>query len=186
MDLIEGVGCFGDVAVVVTFRQGDPLYTLDLSDPRHPMGVGELEIPGFSAYLHPLGDDLLLGVGQDATRAGGMSGSQVSTFDLGDLADPRRLDQLGLGYTRSSAIESDSRAFSYLPDERLAFVPTTSWRFGREMDVIGIDPDGVLALVKRIDLPGWSSNARALPLADGRIALVGSGDDVQLVDPAAW
>ncbi|HKE68697.1 MAG TPA: beta-propeller domain-containing protein [Nocardioidaceae bacterium] len=185
-DQIEAVRWFGDVAVVVTFRLVDPLYTLDLSDPRHPTVVGELKIPGFSAYLHPLGDDLLLGVGQDATRAGSLRGSQVSTFNLGDLADPRRLDQLGLGYTRSSAIESDSRAFSYLPGDRLAFVPTTSWRFGGAMDVIRIDPDGVLALVKRIELPGWSSNARALPLADGRVAVVGAGDQVQLVDPAGW
>jgi beta propeller domain-containing protein len=185
-DQIEAVRWFGDVAVVVTFRLVDPLYTLDLSDPRHPAVVGELKIPGFSAYLHPLGDDLLLGVGQDATRAGSMRGSQVSTFDLGDLAKPQRLDQVGLGYTRSSAIESDSRAFSYLSADRLAFVPTTSWRFGSAMDVIGVDPDGVLALVKRIDLPGWSSNARALPLADGRVAVIGAGDQVQLVDPAGW
>ena len=183
---VEAVRWFGDVAVVVTFRQVDPLYTLDLSDPRHPTVVGELKIPGFSAYLHPLGNDLLLGVGQDATRAGSTRGSQVSTFDLGDLADPRRLDQLGLGLTRTSAIESDSRAFSYLPGERLAFVPTTSWRFGGATDVIRIGPDGTLDLVKRIDLPGWSSNARALPLADGRVAVVGSGAEVQIVDPAAW
>ena len=53
----------GDTGFVVTFRQVDPLYTLDLSDPRAPRVVGELKVPGYSAYLHPVGDGLLLGVG---------------------------------------------------------------------------------------------------------------------------
>ena len=53
---------------VVTFRQVDPLYTVDLSSPERPRVAGELKIRGYSAYLHPLADDLLLGVGQDATE----------------------------------------------------------------------------------------------------------------------
>jgi hypothetical protein len=183
---VEAVRWFGDIAVVVTFRQVDPLYTLDLSDPANPTVVGELKIPGFSAYLHPLGDDLLLGVGQDATPVGMLRGSQVSTFDIGDLADPRRLDLLRLGVARTSAIESDSRAFTYLPDERLAFVPTTSWRSGGALDVIRIGSDGALSTGPRIQLPGWSADARALPLDDGRVAVVASGRVVQIADPAAW
>jgi hypothetical protein len=183
---VEAVRWFGDIAVVVTFRQVDPLYTLDLSDPANPTVVGELKIPGFSAYLHPLGDDLLLGVGQDATRVGMLRGSQVSTFDIGDLADPERLDLLGLGTTRTSAIETDSRAFTYLPDERLAFVPTTDWRSGGALDVIRIGSDGALSTGSRMPLPGWSADARALPLADGRVAVVASGRLVQIVDPTTW
>ena len=54
----------------MTFRQIDPLYVLDLSDPANPVLDGELKIPGYSAYLHPVGDGLLLGVGQDATDEG--------------------------------------------------------------------------------------------------------------------
>ena len=56
-----------DVGFVVTFRQTDPLYTLDLSDKTKPRVVGELKIPGYSSYLHPIGDGLMIGVGQDAT-----------------------------------------------------------------------------------------------------------------------
>ena len=51
-------------------RQIDPLYTVDLSLPERPRVLGELKIPGYSAYLHPIGEDLLLGVGQDATEEG--------------------------------------------------------------------------------------------------------------------
>ena len=63
---IFGVRFAGTTGYVVTFRQTDPLYTIDLSKPEAPRVVGELEIPGYSAYLHPLGDGLLLGIGQEA------------------------------------------------------------------------------------------------------------------------
>jgi hypothetical protein len=73
---------------VVTFRQIDPLYTLDLSAPTAPRVAGELELPGYSAYLHPVGDGLLLGIGQEATADGRAQGTQVSLFDVSDLAHP--------------------------------------------------------------------------------------------------
>ena len=59
-----------ELAYVVTFRQVDPLHVIDLSDPAHPAVRGELHIPGYSAYLHPIGEGLLMGVGQDATDDG--------------------------------------------------------------------------------------------------------------------
>ena len=67
---IYAVRFLGDVGYLVTFRQVDPLYTLDLSNPAAPKVAGELKITGYSAYLHPIGEDLLLGVGQDATEQG--------------------------------------------------------------------------------------------------------------------
>ncbi|MCG8321290.1 MAG: beta-propeller domain-containing protein, partial [Cytophagales bacterium] len=67
---IYAVRFMGDVGYVVTFRQIDPLYVLDLTDPANPVLEGELKIPGYSAYLHPVGDGLLLGVGQDASEEG--------------------------------------------------------------------------------------------------------------------
>ena len=71
---IYSVRFIGDVGYVVTFRQVDPLYTIDLSDPTAPKVLGELELLGYSAYLHPIADDLLLGVGQDATPEGRTKG----------------------------------------------------------------------------------------------------------------
>ena len=79
---IFAVRFLGDVGYVVTFERTDPLYTIDLSDPAAPQVTGELEIPGYSAYLHPLGDGKLLGVGQDATTDGRTTGTQVSLFDV--------------------------------------------------------------------------------------------------------
>lgn len=99
-----------ELAAVVTFRQTDPLYLVDTSDPTAPTVAGELKIPGVSTYLHPIGDGWLLGVGQDATDDGRTTGLQLSLFDVSDPADPRRVDNLTWPGGYSSA-EYDHHAF---------------------------------------------------------------------------
>ncbi len=110
---------------VVTFRQTDPLYTLDLRDPAHPKVTGSLEIHGYSAYLHPLGNGRLLGVGQEADANGRVQGVQVSLFDVSDPASPRRLSQFHVQYGHSEA-EFDPHAFLYWPATKLVVIPLTS------------------------------------------------------------
>jgi Beta propeller domain len=119
---IYAVRFLGDVGYVVTFRQVDPLYTIDLSDPGRPRVVGELKIPGYSAYLHPVGEGLLLGVGQDATDEGRRLGAQVSLFDVSDPARPERLDQIPLGQGSTQA-EFDHHAFLWWAPRNLAVLP---------------------------------------------------------------
>ena len=84
----------GDKGYLVTFRQIDPLFTLDLSDPTRPRAVGELKIPGFSAYLHPRGADRLIGVGMDGTDDGRLTGVSVSLFDVSDFSEPAQVDRV--------------------------------------------------------------------------------------------
>ena len=124
---IYAVRYIGDTGFVVTFRQVDPLYTLDLSDPAKPRVVGELKVPGYSAYLHPVGDGLLLGVGQDATEEGRRTGVQLSLFDVSDLAKPVRLDQYAVGATRRTPVEEDHQAFLWWAPERLAVIPAVHY-----------------------------------------------------------
>ena len=126
---IYAVRYIGDTGFVVTFRQVDPLYTLDLSDPAKPRVVGELKVPGYSAYLHPLGDGLLLGVGQDATAEGRRTGVQVSLFDVSDLAEPVRLDQYAVGSGSWTAVEGDHKAFLWWAPEKLAMLPVVRYDF---------------------------------------------------------
>lgn len=102
----------GPVGYVVTFRQTDPLYTLDLSDPAKPRVTGELKITGYSAYLHPAGDGRLLGIGQEADERGRVRGTQVSLFDVTDPEAPTRLAAYHLPGTHSEA-EFDPHAFLY-------------------------------------------------------------------------
>jgi uncharacterized secreted protein with C-terminal beta-propeller domain len=128
---IYSVRFIGDIGYVVTFRETDPLYTLDLSDPSDPTVVGELKILGYSAYLHPMGDDLLLGVGQDADLQGQTQGTQLSLFDVSDLSDPQRIDQVTLS-DGSSEVEYDHRAFLHWPATGLTVVPYSRWRWDEE------------------------------------------------------
>ena len=123
---VYAVRFMGDTGYVVTFRQVDPLYTLDLSTPSRPTVLGELKIRGYSAYLHPLGGDLLLGVGQDATEEGRALGTQLSLFDVSDLRRPVRLHAHALGSSWSEA-ESDHHAFLWWGPSRLAVLPVQAY-----------------------------------------------------------
>ena len=127
---IYAVRFMGDAGYVVTFRETDPLYTLDLTDPGNPRVRGELKIPGYSAYLHPVGDDLLLGIGQEATQDGRVQGLQLSLFDVADLAHPVRLQkaQIGARFSQSEA-EWDHHAFLWWPATSLAVLPIDTRRF---------------------------------------------------------
>jgi hypothetical protein len=125
---IQAVRFLGDLGYVVTFRQVDPLYVVDLSNPAGPKVAGELKILGYSAYLHPLGDDLILGVGQDATKQGALKGTQVSVFDVSDPSSPDRIDQERVS-GGNSEVEWDHHAFLYWEPEGLAVLPLTVYRF---------------------------------------------------------
>jgi uncharacterized secreted protein with C-terminal beta-propeller domain len=94
----------GDRGYLVTFRQIDPLFTLDLSDPTAPEIKGELKIPGYSSYLHPIGDTHLLAVGMDGTMDGQITGFAVSLFDVTDMSNPTEVDKL--------TVESDDWSYS--------------------------------------------------------------------------
>jgi hypothetical protein len=115
-----------DTAYVVTFRQIDPFYVLDLSDPRNMSVQGELKIPGFSSYLHPMSDTLVLGVGQDATDEGRTSGTKVSLFDVSDPANPLEVDVWTMPNGFSDA-EFDHRAFLWWAPTNTAVLPLQSY-----------------------------------------------------------
>ncbi|MEP7115206.1 MAG: beta-propeller domain-containing protein, partial [Ilumatobacteraceae bacterium] len=120
---IYAVRFLGTQGYVVTFRQTDPLYVIDLTDPAAPVLSGELKIPGYSAYLHPVGDGLLLGVGQDASSDGRSQGTQLSLFDVHDPANPVRLSTLPIG--GSSEAEWDHHAFLYWPEDGTIVLPVS-------------------------------------------------------------
>lgn len=123
---IYAVRFVGPLGYVVTFRQVDPLYTVDLRDPEHPALAGELKITGYSSYLHPVGDDRILGVGQEATEDGRILGLQVSLFDVENPAAPTRIAQHHIEFGSSEA-EYDPHAFLYWPDTGLLVLPVTTW-----------------------------------------------------------
>jgi uncharacterized secreted protein with C-terminal beta-propeller domain len=175
---IRAVRYFGDIAAVVTFRQTDPLYLLDLSGT--PKVLGELKIPGFSTYLHPIGDGKLIGLGQDARANGQVTGVQVSVFDVSDPSRPARIDRMHLGYGWSPALD-DSRAFTYDPDRRLVTFAFTDYLTttgaGQRTSAVGlsVDDDGHLHELGRLELAPDNWSTRVLVDEDRVFGVGGTG-----------
>ncbi len=128
---IQSVRFVGSLGYVVTFRQIDPLYTIDLIDPANPKVAGELKLLGYSAYLHPVGPGRLLGIGQDATAQGQTLGTKISLFDVTDPSAPKELST-SIVPMSSSIVEQDYRAFLWWAPTSLAMVPVRQ--------TVGTDP----------------------------------------------
>ena len=103
----------GDRAYIVTFRTTDPLFVVDVSDPKDLAVLGELHIPGFSEYIHPLGTDHLLTIGIDDT---GDSGVALQIFDVGNPTDPKLVHKESYGGFSSSEANYNHKAFTYVSD----------------------------------------------------------------------
>lgn len=161
---IYGVRFIGPTGYVVTFRQMDPLYVIDLTDPAAPVRRGELKIPGYSAYLHPVGDGLLLGVGQDATEEGRAKGTQISLFDVSNPANPTRLHNLVLPDGWSEA-ENDHHAFLYWAPTGLTMVPVTSY---------GVSGTQSMAVAVRVSREGGIQRITNVvhPVSDGTVPTI--------------
>ncbi len=137
---IRAVRFLDSTGYVVTFKQTDPLYTLDLSDSAHPAITGELQLQGYSAYLHPTAQGRLLGVGQDATSQGRVTGAQVQLFDT-TTATPRRIAGVQLPGAFAQT-EYDPHAFLYWPQSGLTVVPMNGPDAGRAL-VLQVGQDGI-------------------------------------------
>jgi uncharacterized secreted protein with C-terminal beta-propeller domain len=119
-----------DEAFLVTFEQVDPLFTIDLSDPRSPKLTGELEVPGFSTYLHPIADDRILAIGVGGDENGANWNAQISLFDVSNRAEPSLMDTHELvssGWGWSEALY-EHKAFQYFAPKKMLAVPMSSYR----------------------------------------------------------
>lgn len=120
----------GERAYLVTFEQIDPLFTVDLSNPTAPAILGELKIPGYSDYLHPYGENLLIGVGRSTAELpwGGVVANalQLSLFNVSDPLNPTVVQQIEVGgYGSSSDVSYTHKAFTFLADRGLLALPAT-------------------------------------------------------------
>ncbi|MBR6536860.1 MAG: beta-propeller domain-containing protein [Lachnospiraceae bacterium] len=108
---IKSARLMGKVGYFVTFRQTDPLFSVDLSDPANPKVLGELKIPGFSTYLHPYGEGLLLGIGYDADETTGWTqGVKLSMFDVSDPGNVKEVHKHILADFTYTGVEADHKA----------------------------------------------------------------------------
>lgn len=118
----------GDIAYVVTFRQMDPLFAVDLGDPAKPTLIGELEIPGFSDYMHPLGESHLLTIGRSVDPATGVdNGLLLQIFDVSAPTDPKQAFTYTFTKEGWSAANSNHKAFTYYEEKSLLAFPFVSY-----------------------------------------------------------
>ncbi len=120
---IKSARFMGNTAYVVTFVQTDPLFVIDLSDPRKPEIKGEVKLPGFSSYLHPVGDGLLVGIGVGGTETGTDGSSKISLFDVTDPTAPKEIDHLQYP---TSHIGTESKAFCSITENSF-LVTYSNW-----------------------------------------------------------
>jgi hypothetical protein len=185
---IFGVRFMGERGYVVTFRQLDPLYTLDLADPTAPKVVGELKIPGYSAYLHPVGENLLVGIGREGANV------KASLFDVGNLAAPREVTNLQFP-SSTTAVENEPHAFLFWAPKKLMVMPLQSYNPGGGPAFTGavgvhVDP-GALTEVGRIvhhvdARPEDAPVERSLVIGDKLYSLSYEGLSTVSVDTLAW
>ncbi|MFH1473445.1 MAG: beta-propeller domain-containing protein [Candidatus Aenigmatarchaeota archaeon] len=125
---IYSVRFMGDRGYMVTFRQIDPLFVIDLSNPTNPQVLGYLKIPGVSDYLHPYDETHLIGVGRDATESGRISGMKLSLFDVSDVANPTEISKYIIGErgTYSEAL-NDHKAFLFSREKNLLVIPVREY-----------------------------------------------------------
>ncbi len=149
----------GDVAYVSTFRLVDPLFVIDLADPTRPQVVGELKVPGYSSYLQPLDATHLLGIGRDVDPATGrVQGLQLSVFDVGNPASPRRVSTYtfaGDGWQSWSSALWDHHALAWFPEQGILTLPVQQgdwWSNSTGLVVFRVDlaADGAFTLLGEI------------------------------------
>lgn len=126
---IQSVRFVDNRGYVVTFRRTDPLFVLDLQNPVAPTLLGELTIPGFSEYMHPLDENHLLTIGRDADATGRTRGLQLQIFDVTDGLNPVVLKKFTYSASEygASDAEYDHKAFTYFADKQLLAFPYYSY-----------------------------------------------------------
>ncbi len=180
---IKSVRWFDTLAIVVTFRQVDPLYAIDLTDPASPTLLGELKIPGFSEYLHPISGDRLIGLGQDASLDGMLRGAQAALFDVSDLTRPRRTDVVRYRSASVAAAAVDPRQFTWLPDADTALTVVSEGWEGRTgwVSVLSVEGDELANRMVEVEYGNDVDSVRLVPLPDGRVVLT-TGEDVSFFE----
>jgi len=169
---IYSVRFMGDKGYIVTFRQIDPLFVIDISSPTAPKVVGELKVPGFSNYLHPLSEDILLGIGQNVDEnTGRQEGIKLSIFDVSNQGKPKELNSITLGSSGSYAevLNNHKALMLNLDDDMIAFDASLSSVTGDYEKgyfygavVMEVKENGSMTVLKQISSDNYGSYVKRL------------------------
>jgi len=162
----------GERGYLVTFKQVDPLFVIDLSDPYNPEELGYLKVTGYSDYLHPYDENHIIGIGKETTDAGEFAwylGVKISLFDVSDVSNPVEISKYEIGDRGTdSPVLRDHKAFLFDRSRNLLVMPVSvaeideseypegvpSWTHGETVwqgaYIFHISPDAGLRLEGRI------------------------------------
>lgn len=171
---VKSVRWEDDLAIVVTYRQIDPLYVIDLR--AKPKVLSELKVSGFSSYLHPLGSHRLIGVGSSRVKGAGW-GAQMGLFAVRDLTDVRRLDLTHYGRNTEAQAAWDPRSFTWLPEHRTVLTVIRKGRTGW-LSIQHLDQNQLSNRMVKVEYGDDIDQVRTIGLPDGKVALV-TGEDVR-------
>jgi uncharacterized secreted protein with C-terminal beta-propeller domain len=163
---IYAVRFIGDKGYIVTFREIDPFFVMDLSDPENPAIKGELKIPGYSSYLHPITTDLILGIGKEDQNV------KISLFDVSDAEKPEEIDKYELDEYWSDVLNTH-HAFLLDSKHEIFFLP------GGKGGYIFSYKNGELRLEKAVS----TSALRAIYIEDYLYII---GNEVVVFDENTW
>src|SRR4030043_384140 len=129
-ETIQSTRFMGNRLYMVTFRQVDPFFVIDLSNPKDIKELGKLKIPGFSRYLHPYDDNTIIGIGRDTSATGAQRGLKISLFDGSDVGNPKEIAKFVTEeqYAQSTA-EYEHKAFLFSKANNLLVIPAYSYNY---------------------------------------------------------
>jgi uncharacterized secreted protein with C-terminal beta-propeller domain len=175
---VQSVRFQGPIGYVVTYRQTDPLFAIDLANPAKPKVLSELKINGFSAYLHPYGDGLLLGLGMDGDKDGNITGMKLAMFDISNPRNVTTITSKAIKFDSSTGLDNHKAVLVDL-DYGLIGFDAIAWRDnGTESRylVYGYDKDKGFFQRKALPLPGsydGSTRTRGFRIGDSLYVLSG-------------
>jgi uncharacterized secreted protein with C-terminal beta-propeller domain len=131
-ETIQSTRFMGDRLYMVTFRQVDPFFVIDLKNPENIKELGKLKIPGFSRYLHPYDENTIIGIGRDTSAIGAQRGLKISLFDVTDVENPKEIAKFVTDeqYAQSTA-EYEHKAFLFSKINNLLVIPVYSYSYDR-------------------------------------------------------
>ncbi len=162
----------GDTLYMVTFRQIDPFFVIDLEDPSHPRVLGELKNPGFSSYLHPVDEDHVLGIGSENSSV------KISLYNVSDPTNPTEQSKYLFPQWSSTSAAYDPKAVLFDFEKGLLVIPVsiyyheesdynwTYWNGAYLFNVSVVDGVSVMGAVAHGDTYGYDSVLRALYIED--------------------
>lgn len=164
-EMVYSARFMGDTGYFVTYKQIDPLFSVDLSNPKNPKILGELKIPGFSEYLHPYGEGLLLGIGMDVDETGTITnGVKISMFDISDPTDVKETDKYVIEGAMSTEVSYNYK--TALVDVEKNLIGFIAYGNGEaDYYVFSYDEDGFSCEFEK-NMVGYNSNVRGIYAGD--------------------